>query len=372
MQSRPDAVFGVIPPGLEQVLAEELTDLGVREPTIEEGGVSFRADRELLYHIHRWGRSGNRFWVRLGRFHATTMEALAAKIRALPWAPFVHPHRSLTVRVSATRSRLSHRDAIANKVELAVRDALRGPRREGAKPAREPLDVLVRLVDDEAEVSVDASGDRLHRRGWRKDIVAAPLRENLAAAVLWLSGWQLGTPLVDPMCGSGTFLIEAAGIAAGHAPGDQRNFAFETWPSHDRTLWKTVLARKGEPREHAHESLFLGCDIDEDAVVAAKANARRARVSPDLRACDLRELVLPSVAGTIIVNPPYGERLSRPREAWGALAQWLALRASGWRVTVISPDPALARIAGFKGKPVAVFPNGGIRVGVYTIERYER
>jgi putative N6-adenine-specific DNA methylase len=362
MQSRSDAVFGVIPPGLEQVLAEELRELGVRQGEIEPGGVSFRADRETLYHLHRWCRSANRFWVRLGRFPATNMETLARGIRTLPWSLYVHPRRPLTVRVSSSGSRLSHKESVASKVELAVRDALRGPRREGAKPPREPLEVLIRIEDDEVEVSVDASGDRLHRRGWRRDIRHAPLRENLAAAVLWVSGWQPGEPLVDPMCGSGTLVIEGATIAAGKAPGDQRGFAFESWPSHDERLWSKVRSPSGTPIP----TQILGSDLDPDAIEAARANARRAGVTIELATCDIRDLRLPDRPGTVVVNPPYGERLRHARDSWRALGSWLQDRAVGWRVAALSPDPALARLAGLKGEPVADFRNGGIHVGVYV------
>jgi putative N6-adenine-specific DNA methylase len=362
MQSRSDAVFGVIPPGLEQVLAEELEELGVGKTEIEPGGVSFRADRETLYHLHRWCRSANRFWVRLGRFPAANMEALARGIRTLAWSQYVHPRRQLTVRVSSSGSRLSHKESVASKVELAVRDALRGPRREGARPPRDPLEVLVRIEQDEVEVSVDASGDRLHRRGWRRDITHAPLRENLAAAVLWVSGWQPGEPLVDPMCGSGTFVIEAATIAAGKAPGDQREFAFQTWPSHDDRLWSKVRAGAGE----AIPTQILGSDLDEDAISAARANARRAGVAVELSQSDIRELRLPAGPGTIVVNPPYGERLRGARESWKALGSWLQAHAQGWRVAVLSPDRELARLAGLSGPTAADFRNGGIHVGVYV------
>lgn len=368
MQSRLDLVFGVIPPGLEPVLADELTDLGARETEIESGGVSFRAGRELLYRVHRQSRTATRFWVRVGRFRATTLEALAAAVRALPWADYVHPKRTLSVRVASSGSRLSHRDTVANKVELAVRDALRGPRREGARPPREPLEILVRIEDDEVEISVDASGERLHIRGWRKDSVTAPIRENLAAAVLWLSGWQPDTPLVDPMCGSGTFLIEGAGIALGHPPGDRRRFAFETWPSFDDALWRQV-SREEIPAIHP-SPLVLGCDRDPDAAHAARENAKRAGISATIHAFDLRELELPEARGTIVSNPPYGERLEKAKPAWRALGSWLSERARGWRVALLSPDPSLPSLAGIKAPAVARFSNGGIRVGIYLAERY--
>jgi putative N6-adenine-specific DNA methylase len=364
MTLRPERVFAVVPPGLEQPLAEELDTLGVRG-TIEHGGISFRADRGALYRVHLRARLPVRVWVRLGNLKARSLEALAAGVRELSWADYVWPRQPLEVKVAASGSRLGRRDVVSKKVELAIRDALRVPRREHGRPPRDPIEVLVRIEGDDVELSVDASGDRLHRRGWRKDVSEAPLRENLAAAVLWLVGWEPGETLWDPMCGSGTFPIEAATIAAGLAAGKDRSFAFQRWPSHDAQQWAAILREPADPRV---PTVIAGSDIDPDAIRAAKANARRAGVEGDveLRCADLREATPPASAGLLVTNPPYGERIGDARRTWEALGELVRSRARGFRVAVLCPDPALLRASRLSLPRVAGFSNGGIRVAVHA------
>lgn len=222
----------------------------------------------------------------------------------------------------------------------------------------------MRIEGEQLEVSIDASGERLHRRGWRRDTSEAPLRENLAAAVLWLAEWEPGEALVDPMCGSGTFLIEAATIAAGLPPGRARSFSFEAWPIFDPVLWNRI---RGAPRADPVPSRFLGGDIDEEVLHAARANARRAEVERaiELRHSDVSDLVLPpGRRGLVVANPPYGERLRGGGAAWAALGRWLRERAAGWRVALVSPDPGLLRRTGLKLPVVGQFSNGGIPVAV--------
>ncbi|MEN0068307.1 MAG: RNA methyltransferase, partial [Myxococcota bacterium] len=200
--------FALVQPGLEPVVFDEMSDLGI-SGEIVDGGVAFPASEGALHTLHWWGRTPTRVWVRLGRFPAVTLDALAAGARRLPWARFVVARQPLDIRVTAHRSRLRHRDRISKKLQHAVDDALRSGRRGAARPPRGPrppkVQLLVRIVDDEVELSIDASGEPLYRRGWRRNIGDAPLRENLAAAVLRIAGWDPSEPLIDPMCGSGTF-----------------------------------------------------------------------------------------------------------------------------------------------------------------------
>jgi putative N6-adenine-specific DNA methylase len=333
---------------------------------VEEGGASFDADRATLYAVQLGARLPVRLWVRVARFRATSLEGLAAGARAARWGPYVAPGRPLAIRVASHGSRLRHASSIAPKVEVAIRDALRGPRVTAGRPERTTLAILVRIEGDEVEMSVDASGDELHRRGWRRHVGDAPLRENLAAAVLALADWDPGEPLVDPMCGSGTFPIEAATIALGIAPGALRSFALETWPSFDRATSERLKAQPRVP--HVARPRIAGADRDAKVVEAARHNARAAGVSSvvDLTVADVTDLEPPAGGGLVVCNPPYGVRLRGAEEAWIRLGRALNGAFRGWRVALLVPDRRLLRLARLTLPQVGAFSHGGSKVGVHV------
>lgn len=360
-----DEVFAVVAPGLEGALVDELEAFGVR-PTAEAGGATFRADRRTLYALHLHARVAGRFWLRVGRAPAATLDALGNAVRGMPWERYVGPRQPLDVRVTCHRSRLRHKDTVAKKVAVAIADAARVPRRtDERRPVRTPVAVLVRLEEDVCTLSVDASGEHLHRRGWRTEAGEAPLRESLAAAVLWLSGWRPGEPLLDPMCGSGTFPIEAAGIASGIPAGRGRRFAFEDWPAHDAALWRAVGE---EPDPPPVGGPIVGSDRDAAVIAVARANARRAGVAEAVRfaEADAARAPVPEGRGLVVANPPYGARLGDARASWAALGELLRGPCAGWRWAVLCPNPALLAAARLQPAPVATFPNGGLRVTLHV------
>ncbi|MEM6931803.1 MAG: class I SAM-dependent RNA methyltransferase [Myxococcota bacterium] len=351
-------------PGLEAVLHEELGELGIAAELIE-GGATFPASVGALHRIHWWGRTATRVWVRLGRFPAVTLDALAQGVRRLPWARFVQPRQPLDVRVTAHSSRLRHRDRVGKKVGLAIEDALRGPSRRPRHGPRPPTaQILVRIVEDVAELSVDASGEALYRRGWRRDVGEAPLRENIAAAVLRIAGWDPAEPLVDPMCGAGTFPIEAATIALGLPAGKGRRFAFESWPEHDAEVWNRF---RREPHRGATEPHVRGSDRNERVVRAARNNASRAGVGSKVRfdvaaAAGLERP--PGRPGLVVCNPPWGERIKGVRAAWRDLGTSLKRAFGGWRVALLVPRDQCLRDAGLTLPKVASLRVSGLRVAV--------
>lgn len=355
------SALAVVQPGLEGVLGDELSALGLRTETVE-GGVLFDATTAALHTIHLHARIPTRVWVRVGSFHATSLDALARGVRGLGLRQFLHRRQALSVRVTTHGSRLRFRDRIARKVEHAVRDALRaGP--GGRRPHQEAT-LLVRVVDDRVEVSVDASGDAMYQRGWRRDVGSAPLRENLAAAVLRIAGWRPDQPLLDPMCGSGTFCIEAATIAAGRPPGLKRSFAFESWPSHDRAAW----ARAQQRRIPTHPGApIVGSDRDPAVLEAARANARRAGVAAriHLERRTAADLSAPGEGGLLVCNPPWGERIRGAEASWRELGAGLRGLA-GWRIAVLTPRRALLRHLGIRLERHTTFRAGGIRIAVCT------
>ncbi|MCA9488690.1 MAG: methyltransferase [Myxococcales bacterium] len=353
--------FAVVAPGLEPALTDELSALGAR-PRAVTGGATFETDTDLLYRVHLHSRTAARIRVRIGEFPATTLEALGAAVRRLPWDRYVHPRQPVKVEVASHRSRLRHRETIARKAEHAIRDAARVPRRTDAgRLPTDPVGVLIRIEDDRAEVSVDASGDLLHRRGWRREHAGAPLRENLAAACLWLAQWSPEEPLLDPVCGSGTFPIEAATIALARPPGADRTFGFHRWPSFDAAAWARVLAEA--PEEPFAPTLFAS-DRDARAITIARANARRAGVEQAIRfdVQDLANAVAPAPSGLVIANPPWGGRIKGELAAMDLLSRALRGPLAGWRWALLAPRHIVPHRLGLSGEPIARFNDGGVDV----------
>ena len=278
-------------------------------------------------------------------------------------------------RVTCRKSRLYHSDAVAQRLGDALRRAVPGARLVRAKGADEdegPDDdaqlFVVRLFHDRCTVSADTSGALLHRRGWRQATAKAPLRETLAAALLAASGWDGSGPLVDPLCGSGTIVIEGALMARGVPPGARRRFAVERWPGVPPTLGAWVRSELAGRGAAAAVPLIVGSDRDEGAISAAESNAERAGVRGDLTLAQhaLSAAEFPSAErGWLVTNPPYGMRVGdvdRVRNLWARLGQVLRDRATGWRLAVLSPDAALERQLGMPMQVVAQTSNGGIPI----------
>ncbi len=403
--------FAVAAPGIAPYTALELRGLGCAPLEQEAGGVAFGGDlRDLrsLYRANLHLRTANRVLVRLGEFRAVGFGELRKLAARLPWERYLSAGQPLALRVTCHKSRLYHSDAVAERVAAAVGDRLGAPPplRELADEAgaeSQPADqgdapqlVVVRLLHDLCTISIDASGDLLHRRGYRLATAKAPLRETLAAALLWASGWAaraaettVGSqppplpPLIDPFCGSGTIAIEAALLALGIAPGlvsgdtvgGTRRFAFMQWPGYDAELWQAVTAEAAAAQqrriEQAAPSLtILASDRDAGAVEMAQANAARAGVLQHIR-FDHRPVsaLTPPLddgrTGWIVTNPPYGLRASRRADVRNLYAQFgKVLRAGfgGWRVAVLSSD---VRLLGQLGLPLdtsAALVNGGLAV----------
>lgn len=350
----------LIAPGLEPWLLEELQELGL-PGVIDTGGIELRVDADELLRLQRCSRLAARVTVRLGTVGAESLEMLADRARKQPWATYIHPKQPLEVRATVTRSRVRYRERVESKVTLAIQDALRGPRRAGQRPPREPARIGVRIENDKATFRVDASGELLHRRGWRRDPGRAPIRENLAAAVLRASGWRPGVPLLDPMCGSGTFAIEAAQWTAGILPGARRDFACERWP-----CWPKP-PEPAPPRPHAAAPI-LAADRAPQAIDAARANAARAGVRDRITwtAAAIEDLTVELEGGLVILNPPWGERLGDVGTVARLHARWSALVRSRWpssaRVAVV-PDAGWASRAWGEGSTaIARFSSGGTRL----------
>ena len=358
--------FAVTTPGLEPVTARELSAFDVEDLEVLTGGVSFSAELSLGATLSTLLRTPARLMLRLGRGPARSLRELARTIEGIDWRPYLHSDTAVDVVVAVKRSRLSRRDIVARKAETALSDVRRRLPRLRGRRGRLSQRLLIRLEEDVAELSLDVGGELLHRRGWRQDAVKAPLRENLAAAMLVAAGWDGSEPLVDPFCGSGTLPIEAALLAAERAPWAQRSFAWEDWPALSEQ-------RARRPRGVPVTVPILGADHDRRSLEACAANAQRAGVSDLITwaGTDVADLTPPPGAGPglLVANPPYGHRLGqRVRGVYVRFGQTMQERFSGWRAAFLSPNDRLARAAHPDARRLTTFRNGGISVGLFVIE----
>ena len=358
--------FAQVAPGLEEALAEELRDLGCPRVEKSEGGVYFAAEPQWVAVVNLYSRIAARVLVVLGRVRAPNLDSLYQGVRLLPWKEYVHPGQPVNVVVASQGGQIRRRNTVQSKVEHAINDALRGPRLPGPRPPRTPVRVVVTTQKDRARVSIDTSGDLLHRRGWRKATAKAPMRENLAAAMLRLT-WEPGEWLVDPMCGSGTFSVEAAHVLMGRAPGANRTFAWETFPGWPQDQLERLRREAGTdvPVLEPGEPLRIWTsDRNAGAVEATTSNASRAGVSLTPVEQSFSEVEPPADTGLVVLNPPYGARIKGgdPSKVYRYIGRVLRERWGGWRVAVLLPDKALKTPLGLALDEVAWFSNGGLPV----------
>ena len=364
-----DSFFVVTTPGLEQLVAQELDLLDIAS-IVEPGGVTFKGDLPALYRANLYLRTASRILARVGQFfYATTFAELREKAGRLPWERFIRPGQPVAIRVTCHKSKLIHTDAVAERLAGAIYDRLgkESPlRKPGSEEDPAAAQLIVARVDkDQVTISMDSSGDLLHRRGYRLAVAKAPLRETLAAAMLLASGWDGRSPLLDPFCGSGTIPIEAALIALGIPPGMNRRFAFMDWPGYEEKSWLALMAQ-ARPAAAGPLPIYAS-DRDAGAIKMARENAARAGVEDcihfDCQA--VSSASLPSTPGWVVTNPPYGLRISEGKDLRNLYAQFgnvLRARAVGWKVAVLSSDLMLLGHIGLKLDMSFSTINGGLGV----------
>jgi putative N6-adenine-specific DNA methylase len=370
--------FATTGKGVEEVLAGELLRLGFAEAAAEKGGVRFTGEMADCWRANLWLRTANRVLVPLASFTCATPQELYDGVRTVPWARYLTPEMTLAVDCSLRDSTLTHSGFVALKTKDAIVDEVRD--RCGRRPnvdTRDPgLRVNVHLAKDRCTVSLDSSGAPLDRRGYRLERTEAPLRETLAAALVELSGWDGAVPLADPMCGSGTILIEAAMKSARRAPGLLRSgFGFQRWPGFDRSLWGSLVA---EARGEALPALpvpLLGCDRSAPALAIARQNARRAGVEGMLTLArrELDDFAPPSGSGVLIFNPPYGDRLDEVealKPLYRQIGDVMKQRCTGYTAYLLTGSQELAKCVGLKASRRFVLFNGPIECRLLKYELY--
>lgn len=366
---RPSPVVGYFAPctlGLEPALVGELEALGAQEVRAQPGGVAFRGDRRLGYAANLWLRSAIRVQEELLCAPAAGKQGLYDAVGRVDWTRHMRLEQTLAIDASVRDSQLTHSGFVAQTAKDAIVDQFRleTGRRPSVDSERPDLPLKLVLVRDVLTLYRNLSGESLHKRGWRPVQVKSPLNEATAAGLLLLSGWDRASPLTDPMCGSGTFLIEAALMAADRAPGLQRGFAFEGWPDFDAGLWSELRAQAAARARHRLPFMLEGSDRHAGALRIAERSAEAAGVAPLLRlrldqAASWRPTQSPR---TVVCNPPWGERLGAGEDlaqSWRDLGAFLHRCPPGCRAFVLSGNAELTRHLGLRATrrwPVMVGP----------------
>jgi putative N6-adenine-specific DNA methylase len=352
-------IFMACLPGFEPLLLAEAQALGFRGAKALAGGVEFSGGMAEIARANRDSRIASRVLLRIGEFRALHLAQLDKRTRKLPWADWLRADVPVRVEASCTRSRIYHQKAAAQRIERAIADTVGAP-----IGAADGLRVMLRIDDDLATISLDTSGDGLHKRGFKQFTGKAPLRETMAAAFLRQMGYDGSQAVLDPMCGSGTFVLEAAEIAAGLAPGRARSFAFEQFAAARDLPSKPAPNRTTERR-------YFGFDRDQGAIQGAGANAERAGLSDwtSFTCQPVSALTRPDCApGLVMVNPPYGGRIGNIGQLYGlyaSLGKVLTEQFKGWRVGLVTTEAKLAHTTGLKLEAGAPIPHGGMKIRLF-------
>ena len=370
--SRSEFFFASAPRGLEVLLGKELEALSAHDIKAVPGGVAFSGDWATCYRVNYWSRIASRILWRVGAFSYRNEDDLYDAARAVAWPKYFSVQKRIRVNVTAQKSPLKSIEFATLKVKDAVCDLFRD--QVGSRPDvdRAAPDVRIHAFLEEAKgiLYLDTSGEALFKRGWRMDIAEAPIRENLAAGIVMLSGWKFDQPLLDPMCGGGTLLSEAAAMARGRAPGAKRAFGFEKLSVFDSKLWERI---KNERTVQPVEPRLYGSDTDPEALQAARRNLGAAGVERwvKLEQADVLERPAPASAGVLVANPPYGERIGSADELaafYPKLGDALKKRFAGWRCFIFTADMRLPKLIRLEPSRRTPLWNGALECRLYEFK----
>lgn len=378
---KPLPLFITCPKGLEGLLFEELTTLGATKPQETVSGVYCLASMEAMYKICLWSRLANRVYLFLKSGDVDSAKACYDLARSIPWLDLLRPGSTIAVDFIGTSDFMRNTMFGAQLIKDAIVDTYKDAQKErpSVNPNQPDCGVHARFHHGELSLYYDLSGHSLHQRGYRKDAGAAPLKENVAAALLLRAGWakMMPAPLIDPFCGSGTLLIEAMMMASKKAPGlDRLDYGFLHWQGHDDSLWSSRQANALEQHELGMEGELppmFGYDSDAKVVAIAKRNIRAAGFTDQIKVeeRDIRHFRIPDglSSGLIITNPPYGERLGISESLMPVYRDLgSAIKNSQLRAAVLTSDPNLARATHLRSRKNYSFLNGTIPCKLYLFD----
>lgn len=358
-------IFLSVPPGLEPIAVQEASQAGFDGAIRVPGGVTLRGGWREVWRANLALRCPSRVLARFGSFRAFHLAQRDKRAQRFDWGDVIAPGQGVRVEVTCRKSKIYHAGAAKQRIEKALTGF-------GAVLDEGGLRLMVRIDDNLVTLSLDTSGEPLHRRGFKQAVNKAPMRETMAAAFLRAAGYDGTQTVLDPMCGSGTFVIEAAEIAAGLQPGRDRSFAFETLPGFDAATFAEMRAAPPVPLSPAR---CFGSDRDQGAVGMSEKNAARAGVAGRTSfACTPISALHPPEAppGLVIVNPPYGARVGNKKPLfalYGSFGQVMKERFAGWRVAMITTDEKLARATGLTWHPPGPHvAHGGLKVRLWQAD----
>jgi len=363
--SKPFEIFVSVPPGFETLMQAEMLEKRFTGATVINGGVTFQGHWKAVWRANLELRGASRVLARIGSFRVFHLKALEALTIAFPWRETLGTQLPVKVEVTCKKSKIYHQGAAAERIERAL--GISGI------PVSDDAEIVLktRIENDVCQFSIDTSGEPLHRRGFKEAVGKAPMRENLAAMFLRACGYDGTETVVDPMCGSGTFVIEAAEQALGLFPGRERRFAFEDLA----TFKPDMFAALKESTPNLTDLRFYGSDRDAGAIQNATENAARAGLSAVTTFANQSigtQTPPDTKPGLVIINPPYGTRIGNMKPLfalYGSTGQVLRDRFQGWRVGIISTDAGLAKATGLSFKPsTETYSHGGLKVKLFQTD----
>jgi putative N6-adenine-specific DNA methylase len=367
-----ETFFAPCPRGLEAFLAEELKACGASQVDIVHGGVQSTGDWAYAYRVNLESRIATRLLWKVGQTRYRSEEEIFKLAYATTWAKWFDTINTIRINVTAIKSPLKS----LNFTTLRIKDGLCDHFRtvKGGRPTVDTVAPDMRihafLTEDTCTLYLDTSGEPLYKRGFKRVKVEAPLKENLAAGILKISGWQPGQTFLDPMCGSGTFLVEAAQMALDIAPGLERNFAFEKFRHFEPDIWQGLCQAARQRQRHGTDLPIFGADIDPTQLHAAQTNLEAAGLAEhvELMVCDVLDLEAPDASGVLVANPPYGVRLSSGEELYDwypRLGDALKHHFAGWNTYFITADLEMAKRVGLKASKRTPLMNGDLDCRVF-------
>ena len=364
--------------GLEEVLASELRDLGAQEVQLSTRAVEFWGDKKLLYIANIWCRTAIRVLVPFADFYARDEEEMYRQVSRISWHQYLSNDQTFAINAVVSNSTFQHSLFLAQLTKDAIVDQFR--RKTGNRPsidvARPDIRLNLHMFENKVTLALDASGDSLHRRGYRLQTNVAPLNEVLAAGIIALTGWDKKSPFIDPMCGSGTLLIEAAMLAYNIAPGlyRQQGFGFMSWPDYDQKLYEDLLAEAREQRISEAEIDIIGSDIDPEYINAARNNITEAQLEDEIRVRvrDIKEATGTGEPGIVVLNPPYGERLGTDdlNQLYKTIGDTLKTNFSGYDAFVFTGNQEASKNIGLRTSRRIPLYNGPIECRLLKYELY--
>lgn len=385
VSARFQAFFIATAPGLEKICFDELRalPLSLKEVAIVEGGIEFKGYVQDCYLANLHLRTASRILMRISSFHATNFRQLKRKLSAIPWELFLQNNQIPEIRVSTRHCRIYHKDAVADHVRESIIERFQSAcGLPATKECSYPQQLFVRAADDHFTLSINSSGELLYKRGLKKHGGRAPIRETLAAAALILADYDPAKPLVDPMCGTGTFSLEAALIARNIPPGWYRDFAFMEWPCFRMSRWQYIRRESEKLFKIVHRPLIFASDKDPAVSASLAETIRNLNLSEiinvstrDFFSLLPTEIGMPHLAGSpqkkgpdqtglVIINPPYGLRLGTKKDSqklFRQIVQKLQRSFKGWKAALIAPDKHLINAVPFNVKAYSLF-HGGLKL----------